>query len=365
MSLFDSCNDQEVQPLTDSPKTPAQFLVRLFRDVLPIARQEIERWTSLANGIPDETLRTQALASLQSKRFHADGGCVYAAVNPLFTDSLVRLIVALQTISDYLDNLCDRCESLDGADFDCLHNAMREAVRPEAAHSQYYALRGNPSDGRYLDTLVSTCQEEVRQLRGYASVRPYVEWLVERYCELQVHKHIEPSERTATLIAWSTPYEKTYPDIHWWEFAAASGSTLGMFAMFLAATEDVDELTAEKVFQAYFPWIGGLHILLDYLIDLDEDDVAGDYNFVQCYPQKDYARERIKWFVEQSLAHVESLIPRPRIHREVVRGLLGMYLSDGKVKRQPDVRPTRRLVLDSGPTTWMYFGACVLYRKIR
>jgi tetraprenyl-beta-curcumene synthase len=337
----------------------------LFRDVLPIARDEIKRWTSLALRIPDPVLRTQALQSLKFKRFHADGGCVYAAVNPTFTAPLVRLIVALQTISDYLDNLCDRCDSYDGDDFALLHNAMREAVRPFAPLSNYYEKRGNVDDGGYLQSLVTACQTELRTLSGYATVQPYVEWLVERYSELQVYKHIEPEQRTRLLMEWWEDYKHDYPDLHWWEFAAASGSTLGMFAMFLAATKPVDEKTAERLFQTYFPWIGGLHILLDYLIDLDEDDVAGDYNFVQCYAEKQYARERIGWFVTESERHVDALVPQPRIHRDVIQGLLGMYLSDGKVGKQAEVKQTRRLVLRSGPLAWMYFGACVLYRKIR
>lgn len=340
-------------------------MFRLFRDVLPIARDEIGRWTSRALLIPDPVLRAQALQSLKFKRFHADGGCVYAAVNRDFTPQLVRLIVALQTISDYLDNLCDRCDVYDADDFFLLHNAMREAVRPVAPLTNYYERRGNPDDGGYLEALVTTCREELQGLSGYQMVQPYVEWLVERYSELQVYKHIEPKLRTRRLTEWWDNYKDAYPDLHWWEFAAATGSTLGMFAMFLAATEHVDAETGERLFQTYFPWINGLHILLDYLIDLDEDDVAGDYNFVQCYAEKQYARERIGWFVAESERHVDSLIPQPRIHRDVIQGLLGMYLSDGKVRKQAEVKQTRRLILRSGPLAWMYFGACVLYRKIR
>src|SRR5579875_878201 len=89
-----------------SPKTQTHFLYRLFKQVLPKARAELQMWTASANEIPDGTLRAQALSSLSQKRFHADGGCVYAAVDPEFTLPLVRVIVALQTISDYLDNLC-------------------------------------------------------------------------------------------------------------------------------------------------------------------------------------------------------------------------------------------------------------------
>ena len=41
---------------------------------------------------------------------------------------LVSFIVALQTISDYLDNLCDRVEGADEAGMRMLHRAMLSAV---------------------------------------------------------------------------------------------------------------------------------------------------------------------------------------------------------------------------------------------
>lgn len=35
----------------------------------------------------------------------------------------------------------------------------------------------------------------------------------------------------------------------------------------------------EKIKAGYFPYIQGLHILLDYLIDQEEDKAGGDLNF--------------------------------------------------------------------------------------
>jgi tetraprenyl-beta-curcumene synthase len=340
-------------------------LYRLFRKVLPIARCEIQRWTSLAERIPDPLLRTQALSSLTHKRFHADGGSVYAAVDLAYTPQLVRLIIALQTISDYLDNLCDRCDTYEATDFHQLHHAMRDAVRPGTPLRPYYARRGNPDDGGYLNELVLACQNEIAQLEGYPVVQPHVEWLVERYCELQEYKHVDPELRLEMLTRWWQNFERDFPDMHWWEFAAATGSTLGMFALFLAATRPLTEEDAKQVREVYFPWVCGLHILLDYLIDLEEDSTHGDFNFVQCYTSTVQAHERISHFARQSWASVHLLKAGGRIHRDVVKGLLGMYLSDKKVGRQPTVRPARKMLWEFGPTAWMFYGACQLYRMVR
>lgn len=332
---------------------------------MPVARQEIFAWTQQAEKIPDPVLRVQALASLRQKRFHADGGSVYAASDLRYTKPLVRLIVALQTISDYLDNLCDRCDVLNEADFHQLHHAMRDAVSPTAAHRDYYALRGHPDDGGYLDQLVSTCQQEIRRLPGYPAASPYVKWLIERYCELQEYKHIEPALRSQRLQNWWKKYEEQFPDLYWWEFAAATGSTLGVFALFLAAVEPLTPESAEATVRGYFPWVCGLHILLDYLIDLDEDKREGDFNFVACYASPLEAHQRIREFARQSWQKVESLPMGGRIHRDVVKGLLGMYLSDEKVGLQQEVRPVRRMLWEFGPTAWVFYGACQIYRIVR
>ncbi|MCF8566117.1 tetraprenyl-beta-curcumene synthase family protein [Alicyclobacillus tolerans] len=332
---------------------------------MPIARQEIRHWTERAGRIPDPVLRKQALASLSNKRFHADGGSVYAASNPRYTRQLVRLIVALQTISDYLDNLCDRCQVLDRQDFHQLHHAMRDAIQPGAPLRPYYALRGNPDDGGYLASLVLTCQQELSHLPSYDAVQPQVAWFIERYCELQEIKHIEPHLRTEELKRWWEPYEQLYPDVKWWEFAAATGSTLGMFSLFLAATESptTDEVAA--ITHAYFPSICGLHILLDYLIDLEEDQREGDFNFVRCYQTLDEAHRRIHGFAKLGWERASSLPYGGRIHKDVVKGLLGMYLSDSKVGEQKQVRPMRKILWEFGPTAWVFYGACQLYRIVR
>lgn len=356
-----------VAPSIDAcPKAPSLFLLRLFRDVLPEARGQIRRWTDRAEQIPDGMLRKQALASLAHKRFHADGGCVYAAAAPTKSKVLVTLIVALQTISDYLDNLCDRCDVLDEADFEQLHHAMRDAVRPDAALRPYYLRRGNPDDGGYLAELVRTCQSALGRLRGYPAVQPQVAWLVERYCELQQIKHIEPAHRAARLQQWSRPYRDAFPDVEWWEFAAATGSTLAMFALLTMAADDSERRPpATAICDAYFPYICGLHILLDYLIDLEEDAIGGDFNFVCCYPSPEEATRRLRVFAKRSLHSARALAPHSEIHSHVVHGLLAMYLSDGKARRHPAGRAARRLLLEFGPTAWMYYGACVLYRFVR
>ncbi len=342
-----------------APRPPVSLPVLLWRsfaEVLPLSSRELDGWRERAEAMPDPELRRQALASLRLKRFHADGGCVYATGAPPGPEreGLVRLIVAFQTISDYLDNLCDRSGSLDPDEFARLHRAMTDAIAPATAPTGPYDDR---DDGGYLPALVDACRREVAQLPGYPAVAPLVAGLVGLYCDLQVHKHVAHEERVPRLTEWAP----AGGELDWWEFSAATGSTLGVFALFAAALdEDLPPEAATALKAAYFPWVGALHILLDYLIDLEEDREGGDLNFVAQYPSLDRAHRRIEWLVDRARMAVQAL-PAARFHRLVVQGLVAMYLSDPKARRNR--RFAARLSARAGPGTGALHVASRCYRR--
>lgn len=404
----------------------AVYARRIARDVLPKAAAELVRWRRFVEAIPNPELRRQARASITKKRFHAEGGSVYAALAPQWLDTLVPLIVALQTISDYLDNLCDRSVSLNEADFRTLHRAMLDAVdgsapgrlncsEPRAvdgaaphaggapapatvdgaaragdapppgaapyaglaatavsAGSSYYSLHPNKDDGGYLAALVAQCRRCTARLPAYAVVRPYVRRLVGLYNDLQVYKHGPLAGRVPALERWfagqtaaggqRTADEPWRPvlttHLHWWEFAAAAGSTLGVFALFTAATNpNLTASDAERIVDAYFPWICGLHILLDYLIDQEEDAAGGDLNLVSFYPDGAARRRRLTMFVREARRRARTL-PDAAFHTSIVQGLPGLYLSDAKVHRQRMERLALRLLQAGGPASFAYYLWC-------
>ncbi|REJ32151.1 MAG: DUF2600 domain-containing protein [Bacillota bacterium] len=451
----------------------AVYARRIARDVLPKAAAELARWRRFVEAIPNPELRRQARASITKKRFHAEGGSVYAALAPQWLDTLVPLIVALQTISDYLDNLCDRSVSLNEADFRTLHRAMLDAVdgsapgrlncsEPRAvdgaaphaggapapatvdgaaragdapapvtvggsapravddpvsatvdgaapdsvdtpapvtvvgaaragdapppgaapyaglaatavsAGSSYYSLHPNKDDGGYLAALVAQCRRCTARLPAYAVVRPYVRRLVGLYNDLQVYKHGPLAGRVPALERWfagqtaaggqRTADEPWRPvlttHLHWWEFAAAAGSTLGVFALFTAATNpNLTASDAERIVDAYFPWICGLHILLDYLIDQEEDAAGGDLNLVSFYPDGAAMRRRLTMFVREARRRARTL-PDAAFHTSIVQGLPGLYLSDAKVHRLRMERLALRLLQAGGPASFAYYLWC-------
>ncbi len=340
----------------------AGMIVRQNARILPQVSRELERWRRYAKGIPNPELRRQALASIRLKRFHCEGGSVYAAFDRDNRGDLVPLIVALQTISDYLDNLCDRSESLDCDDFRQLHLAMTDALSPRTPLHDYYRLHPNGDDGGYLTSLVEECRKRVSSLPSYGLVQGEALRLASLYCDLQVYKHTFVPRRVPLLTDWFERHRSAFPGIFWWEFAAASGSTLGVFALFReAASPGLEPVMVQRIVSAYFPWVCGLHILLDYFIDQAEDRAGGDLNLVSYYCSREQMRERLHLFYREALKAVSSL-PDHHFHKTVVKGLLAMYLSDRKVRSQGLAYIAREMIRIGGLGCAVLHGLCSLRR---
>lgn len=334
------------------------------QQVFPNVKQELEHWKLQAGQIPDPSLRTQALASIRTKTFHAIGGAVYA-LYPGVSDShlVIRFVVALQTISDYLDNLCDRLGVLDESAFFQLHLAMADAVDPSREIHDYYRFYPYQDDGGYLEALVNACRETIRQQPGAETVIPRITHYVHLYSHLQAYKHLHLEIREKKLRQWAETNVKETPGIYWQEYAAATGSTLGMFYLFAFASDStLDGKELRTIDEIYFPWITGLHILLDYWIDVAEDMETGDLNFTMYYDSADQRLQRLQFFVEQSYQKIPRL-PYPWFHQMVVSGLLAMYLSDPKVMNKTNRKAANGLLRCGGMETLLYHRICLWLRQ--
>ncbi|MEW9671004.1 tetraprenyl-beta-curcumene synthase family protein [Ammoniphilus sp. 3BR4] len=345
------------------PKGSLHLMYILYRQIFPQVRVELKKWHDRALLIPDAELRKQALDSIQNKTFHCEGGCVYAAANLSMKDTLIPLIVAYQTISDYLDNLCDRSTSCQPSNFACLHLAMYDAVTLQSGERDYYVHNHEKDDGGYLRELVQTCQRAIRQLPHYEYIQESVQTLTSLYCDLQTHKHAKEAERETRLLAWWEEHKSLAPELGWHEFSAATGSTLGVFHLFQAASLPLfTKERVDKILQAYFPWICALHILLDYLIDLEEDQIGGDLNFIAYYQTQKDIYERIQ-FISSKAKWTVRRLPDASFHQMIVDGLLGLYLSDGKVQRQPMVKSIgQKLIRSSALRTRFFYWNSRVYR---
>ncbi|MDP4126031.1 MAG: tetraprenyl-beta-curcumene synthase family protein [Bacillota bacterium] len=345
------------------PMNSTRLIYRYVSEVFPMVKQELNRWKRLAEQIPDVRLSQQATESIRTKAFHCQGGSIYALYPGVKRDVTLRFIVAYQTMSDYLDNLVDSLEVQDEMAFTQLHLAMQEALNPQISPSDYYLYYPYREDGGYLKRLVTMCQDSLTNLPSYNIVQEEAIKLARLYSSLQTYKHLTLNERELKMSNWINSHLKSYPEITEWEFAAATGSTLGIFCLYAIAFDPKMVIEkAQSIREAYFPWICGLHILLDYFIDLREDKETNQLNFVSYYESIEMIGERLHIFVENSLKKAGQL-GYPKFHRAVVQGLLAMYLSDEKSMDSQIRSVTQQLLTGSGWGVKLLYWICCQLRK--
>ena len=337
------------------PENAIVLAKEVYKTIFPIVREELFYWKRRAQEIPNEELRRQALQSINGKAFHCEGGAILALIaGPRYQD-VVKFIVRYQTICDYLDNLCDRSNSLDPEDFASLHQSLRDALDISGFKGNYYKYRKDRDDGGYLYELVCSCRSFLENFPNYPDVREPMLELCRYYCEMQVHKHVKREERINRLKAWFEGYQSEAPGMTWYEFSASCGSTLGIFSLVAhGARADFRPKLAEIIKTCYFPYIQGFHILLDYFIDQEEDRKEGDLNFCCYYPHPQKLFQRFCLFFKEAEGKAKDL-PHPNFHRLVLRGLLGVYLSDQKVRCQKDLKKMAQDLLKLGGTTSLFF----------
>jgi tetraprenyl-beta-curcumene synthase len=349
-------------------KVPANplALTRLgLSEAIPCVHGYLRGWKEKAGKIPDPELRRQALSSFETKTFHCEGGALFGLLASERHREVIRFIAAYQTMVDYLDNLCESGISPDPEDFKILHEAVFHALTPGAAPSDYYRKRGRQDDGGYLKALVKTCQYAMEQHPAGEKIQPALHELAAYYRDFQVHKHVRKEDRIPRIKEWFEAHHEHLPEMAWYEFAASSGSTLGIYGLFsLTMKEACSDGLVERVKETYFPWVQGLHILLDYFVDQEEDRLGGDLNFCDYYSDEAEMETRFTHFFRQADGGLSQL-PHPYFHRMLSRGILAVYLADRKVDRQKKVRRVaRRMIHMGGPLSYFFFFSSWVYRRV-
>lgn len=346
------------------PSHPITLMTSIYSKVLPATHTHLNRWKSYADSIKNGELRYQALQSIETKTFHCEGGAIYSLLAGIRREECIRFIVAYQTISDYLDNLCDRSTSQDPKDFRKLHDAMLDALTPGAKTSNYYMYREDQEDNGYLDMLVKECQDVLGKINHYQRIGPYLIELASYYCDLQVHKHVSEEQRIPRLKNWFHQYNHIR-DMSWYEFSACAGSTLGIFCLVAYACRQVlSDEDIMKVKEGYFPYVQGLHILLDYFIDQEEDRKGGDLNFCFYYPHHSELINRLEYFFIKADENVSGL-PNEKFHKLINYGLVGLYLSDPKVMKKREIQQlAKQLLKPRGIKSWFFYLNSRIYRSV-
>lgn len=302
--------------------------VRYWTSVFPLACREIRSWQRRAHAIPDPLLRALAINALWIERGNLEGATAFAAFVPRAQRrSAVRAMVAFQAAYDYVDAISEQPWHEDPQENTArLHRSLAVALDPELEHNDYYAHSACKDDGRYLRDLAGRCRGELMRLPSISVAEGALRRAATRIATYQRANHDQGPGHDHDRAHWVATGVPQESGLAWWEVAAAAGSSLTVFALIaLVSNPGADSGRVGAIEDAYFPWIGALHILLDSLVDRREDAHAGQASLINRYPSESEAGARLEALASRTAEHADML--EETHHSLLLSAMAGFYLS--------------------------------------
>jgi tetraprenyl-beta-curcumene synthase len=307
----------------------ASAAINYWMGVFPRVQHERRHWRGRAESIPDPVLRSLALEAQRIKQANIEGSAAFAAFTPPeHRSAVVRAQVAFQSIYDYTDTLAEQPNGQPVANGRRLHQALSAALDPHAPIlDDYYANQQHRDDGGYLQEIVRVCNDTLGRLPSYDAIAATIQTLGENIICYQSLNLTEQQGGQGKLARWARLATPRGGDLRWWETAASAGSSLGVFALIAAAARpELASTEAVEIKNAYWPWIGALHSLLDSVVDEAEDAVAGQRSLLDRYSSPNEAAARLGLLARESMRCARQLTDSHQ-HSIVVTGMVGSYLS--------------------------------------
>jgi tetraprenyl-beta-curcumene synthase len=321
--------------------------VRELRWGLPRGALELRHWRLRAQIIPDPALRSDAVHSLTRKRANADGAALFSTLTGARSQALLRVIVAYETIWDYLDNVSERGAAAGEINGRQLHLALSEGLDLDAPLSNYYRHNQCVDDMGYLRVLVRTCQLCCAMLPFYGSVR---ELLIQegRRSDVGALNHALDAEyRNVALARWAAQEYPGTTEASWFELtAAASCSAVVHVLLAIAAERTCDEHRLARIYTAYFPWFSIAVTMLDSYVDQAEDAASGAHMYIAHYPSSDVAVQSVRDAIARCTCALRDL-PNGSRHAVIAACMVAMYTSKDSA-RASDMRATTASMIAAG-----------------
>jgi tetraprenyl-beta-curcumene synthase len=309
---------------------------RYWLSVYPHVLREARHWRGRAEAIPDVALRRLALSTQRQERGNLEGAAAFAVLAPRPQRArVVRAVVAFQAIYDYVDTLAEQPSADPAENGRQLHRALLSALdpdtgQPDPGQPDYYVHSLHKQDGGYLGELIDACRRAFGALPSHASLRAPAQDAVQRIVAFQGLAHDGEDghgDAWREFSAWADAQTPQGSGLLWWETAAGAASSLLVLALIAAAAEpSLSDEEIAAIEQAYFPWIGALHLLLDSLIDQRDDVQAGRYSLVDHYASPRELAGRLQAISAEAMRASEAL-PNGRQHGLILAAMASFYLA--------------------------------------
>ncbi len=240
--------------------------LRYWTSVAPLVRAQLDRWTRLAQAIPDPLLREPAIRKLREERFNVEVAATLATLaKPPYRERVVEAIVALQVMYDYLDLLAEQPQPEQPLDGRPLFQALVDALAPAGGSDGGWRPRFPRSrDGGYLGDLVRAVRQALAELPAAEAVGEAALRAAKRCVAAQAASHAAARRGTAELERWARrqatgggwgSQDGGQAGLQWPEYlAGAAASVLAVHALIAAAADPrTTRREAERIDAAYLP----------------------------------------------------------------------------------------------------------------
>ncbi len=340
------------------------FAAALTRELawgVPAVSGELSHWRRLAAQIPSRPLREDALDALERKRGQSEGAALFSILPRERTRSYLRLLVAYQTIWDYLDSVSERGASAGVANGRQLHLALIDALDPGGPVHDYYRYSPWREDG-YLAALVASCRACCEQLPSYERVRELVLRDARRAQVLALNHEPDPECRDHALEAWARHEFPNGQEASWYELTGAASAGLATFALIaLACESSCGDVEIARTHAAYFPWASAVACMLDSYADQAEDVASGDHSYIAHYPTPELAISGTCTLVRRCLRELHTL-ENGEAHVLIACSMVALYLSKGAARTDAMRSRSNRIARAGGSLTRMLLPILRLWR---
>lgn len=317
---------------------------------LPSAARQMHIWRARAQAAIDTPIRQDALDVFARKRTHVDGAGLFWTLLRRRTPALLRLLIAYQSMVDFLDYASERGvkSSRDGGAH--IHTALIDAIEPRTTLSDHYRHHPWHEDAGYLRALVLACRLWASELPTFPRVRPLALREAERGPEvLDANHSVDPQVRDERLRIWAARHFPAERRLLWFEISASTSGALANHALLaLAADAEATSGSIADTYAAYMPWVALSTAMLDSYADLAEDLSSGGHSYVSHYDSLEVARRRIRQIVAETMRSVLSL-PEGRRHAVIVACMVAMYLTKDSVRAPQARAQTDAIAAAAGP----------------
>lgn len=290
-----------------------------------VVRRELASWRNRALAIEDPRLRRLALAKLDDEGFNAKAAAMLATFAPRRRRaSVVRTIVALEVLFDYLDGRTE--PAVPGCDPLAWRRDLFVALAAALARPQddpQHALQDG--DSEYLLALAQAVREGLDRLSHDHAIRETIVRAGARAAEAQVRTHALGELGAQQLYTWiEREREGSKLDRHAYH-AGACASVLCIHALIAAAAHPPSRMPDVVTLDELYLRIAAVAALLDRVVDHELDRRADDDAAALILGQAEL-KSTLLGLVAQTAAAVSSR-ERSRGEPTMLAGVLAYYLT--------------------------------------